>query len=230
MPPTISLNLQEYLRYFFSTFIIAAYFCIYGADSSNDFLNNFKCNAKFLNEIGAIPAITFIVTGPIIYFVYRHTFYELFILPAYDFFYRIRGLNNYRNYIIKRYGLNSKTHRIARFCGIISSYKAHKVKWALSEFKEYNDAMEKRNRPVRAGAIHLLYQASLFAVIFGALSWVYGHSFSRWIFFSMAFIEAFTAIVGDINFEDEEFILIQKHVDDLDKAAKSLGHDPVCQI
>lgn len=89
-----TLSLPEAVRYFFAPFVIYFYFWI--------------CNPVqaegWLKDLSALGQVSGLVSGCVIYFLYRHYIYDNFILWLYD----ISQEQNYRIYFQKNYCIPKK--------------------------------------------------------------------------------------------------------------------------
>ena len=83
--------------------------------------------------------------------------------------------------------------------------------------------MNKRERPMRAGAVHLLYQALIWSVVFALLSLYWGDCTRTAIFVFFAAAQLYTAVRMDNDYDSEELILVKSMLPELDTAAKSVG-------
>jgi hypothetical protein len=93
------LTLPETLRYFFSPFVVAFYFCLFSPEMAKSLSKDF----------GLVPIIAALVAGVTIYYIYRYCFYNDLILSLYDKWRERRGTDNHRLFIMKRYSVLSCT-------------------------------------------------------------------------------------------------------------------------
>lgn len=204
-----TLSLPDYLKYFFAPVIVGFYYCIF--DPTNA--------ASLVKEFGLIPAIAFLFAGISIYYVYRYLIYNDLIMPIYDF---IRN-STHRNYIKQRYGLPGG----ARYFDFVKSTRsANRIINELSDCADYSKTMETRGRPVRAAAVHSLYQAYFCSLAFMIISLLYNKYYLSLLFFVLGSLQLFTAVRLDFDYEDEELIVIKQFQSELDKAAARLGFSP----
>jgi hypothetical protein len=199
------ISLPEAQRYFFSPFIIAFCFCVYDPSSAKTLLKDF----------GIIPAVAALVAGVTIYYFYRFCIYNDLIMSFYDC---LRRNENHRLFIMRRYNIPLKF--------IYSTRKANRILHELSDDDTYSSAMAKRQRPMRAGGVHLLYQSAICAFAFGAFSIIKSEWPLATVFFLMAFVQIYTAARMDFEYEEEELLLVQSMQPQLDKAAAKLKLAP----
>lgn len=202
------LTLPEALRYFFSSFVIMFYFCIYD-----------PYRAKLLiRDFGPLPAVAALVAGVSVYYVYRYTIYDDLIMPLYDSW---RRNENHRLLIIRRYNIPRHFFSSTRI--------ANKVLHELADDKDYIAAMEGRQRPMRSGGVHLLFQSAIWALVFGIISLANCDWTLPIIFISLGAVQIYTAVRMDMGYEDEEFLVLSSMLETLDKAAAKFGFRPNSQ-
>jgi hypothetical protein len=199
------LTLPEALRYFFSPFVIVFYFYLLSPELAKNLAKDF----------GLIPIVAALVAGVAIYYVYRYWLYNDVILPLYDKWRERRGIDNHRLFIMKRYGI------IRSF--ISSTRSANRIVSELSDNEDYSKAMGRRQRPIRASGIHLLYQSGILALIFSVVAASLHEWMKAVVFVTFCAIQLFTAAKMDFEYEDEELILIRSMLKLLDEAAAKFG-------
>jgi|ERR1019366_5785758 hypothetical protein len=199
------LTLPEALRYFFSPFVIVFYFCLLSPETVKSLAKDF----------GLIPTIAAVVAGVTIYYVYRYCLYNDLILPLYDRWRERRGIDNHRLFIMKRYNIPRNS--------ISSTRTANRILHELSDNEEYSNAMAKRQRPMRASGVHLLYQSGIFAFIFSVLAATYHERWVAAVLLVFCGLQLFTAARIDFEYENEELILIRTMLKLLDEAAAKLN-------
>ena len=69
-----NINLPDYLKYFFTPFVVAAYYCMFNPINA----------AMLLKDFGTIPAIASLFAGVSVYYIYRYLIYNDLIMPVYD--------------------------------------------------------------------------------------------------------------------------------------------------
>ena len=95
-----TLTFADALRYFFAPFLLYFYFAFYDLDRA-------LCLQQ---RVGVLGAISFLVAGSVIYFVYRYLIYEWIILWLYD----IARVRTYRRDFAIRYGIKNGRHWLPR--------------------------------------------------------------------------------------------------------------------
>jgi len=203
------LTLPDALRYFFSPFVIVFYFCLFSPETVKSLAKDF----------GLIPTIAALVAGVTIYYVYRYCLYDYLILSLYDKWRERRGTDNHRLFILKRYGIPPYF--------ISSTRTANRVLHELSDNEACSNPMAKRQRPIRASGVHLLYQSGIFALIFSVLAAANYEWRLTAVFLAFCGFQLFAAVRMDFEYEDEEAILIRSMLNLLDEAATKLNLKPI---
>ena len=195
------LNLADGFRYFFSPIIFISYLFLYNGNSLN-------LPQERLVNVGVLAAII-LAAGAIFYLLYRFFLYDSIILWLHDVFRR----KNYRIYIQSQYAFPR------------SKYWPSSTRLARKIFVSViDDHFNKPPRRIRAAGIHLLYQAGLLAIPFLILSILYKSQTEIALFGLIAFTFVCAAVGLDMQFEEEELMLL-KRMDKrkLDSAARRFG-------
>lgn len=197
MPQLSQITLADALRYFFSPIVLYSYFCVYDLESAT----GLQQQLAFFGTIAAL------VSGTLIYFLYRFYLYNGFIRWLHD----LLRKTNYRNFIRQRYKLPKRLPWMKNT--------------ALEIYHNLDD--ERLNHPsfrLRASTIHLLYQAGLLAIPFCFYTFHKGWKFEFFVWSALLLLVA--AIGMDIHYEDEELDILKTALDKLDQAAEKLGKHP----
>ena len=206
------LTLPDALRYFFAPFVICFCYFVYDPKSAETYARNF----------GPLGPISFLVAGSTLYYVYRALIYDAVILLVYD---RVRK-KTHRAILIKRYDIPVGP------IGVEATRVAARILHRMTDNASFSDALQKRNRPMRAAGIHMLYQAGTCAFFFLLLSIAaaaqkhstLAHSVEKAALFGVLFLILLgTAIKMDIEFEDEMVLLVESLPNVADEAASALG-------
>lgn len=191
------LSLADALRYFFAPFVLYSYYFFLLPEQAGE----------LAKDLGALGSISALVSGSVLYYVYRYFVYDVIILPLYD---RLRT-ENHRIFLMRRHPC------------IHSTRLATRVVQQMTDDEAVREALEIRNRPIRAAGIHLLYQGSLYAIPFVVYGLSLGSYCRATILVATSAVLLATAIRMDNAYEDEMLMVVKAHLDKADGAAKLLG-------
>ena len=195
------ISLTEALRYFFAPFVLFLYLVVY--DSS--------LAARLQTKFGAVGVIAFLVAGSVLYFLYRLLIYDVLILWLYDVFRN----ETYRRYLGKRYGICSGKYWLP-----MCTVRARKL---FIQIDIPKDRFNGESLRIAAAGIHLLYQSGLIAIPFIILA-SQEDALSFLFFGTLGLVLCVTGAFADMDYEDQELILLKSLPGAADKAAKLLGY------
>jgi hypothetical protein len=188
------LSLPDAVRYFISPFLLLGYLMIY----DYDFVS--KTQATF-SYLGAVVAL---VSGILIYFIYRYVVYQR-LMWMHDIF----GTRNYRNFIRANYVLPVKNRSFA------ATVLSEKIAFHVFKNLERSERMH-----LLSSAIHLFYQASFIAVGFLIASAWQRDLRHFLIFFGVSIIFGSIAFKMNNDAEDQELILLESVPSELEASAR----------
>jgi hypothetical protein len=198
------LTFPETLRYFLSPAITYVYFLIFDFNLAKTLFGDFNVGAS----------IACLVSGVIFYYVYRYFIYDDIILTIYD----LTPGENHRKFFKKRFNLSSRWI-------IPSTRAASRIEYQLTEDDWFAEQLKRRERPIRAAGIHLLFQAGILALPFIVASFCIWNPSKITFFFVAAIAIFYTAIRMDKEYERELFIVVRSIEPRVDHAANILGFE-----